>query len=117
MERRLNRRIIGREMLLALLVLALAFLNFGHVSMSSGGEYYRLAPDGWCGGPVLPHAPDHPPCHACRIGSGADLPPAPARLEPVRFVAFVIDYPALAERSVDVPTLDAPSARGPPAPV
>lgn len=107
-------RLVGRETLLALLVLALGFLNFGHASISVGGEYYRLAPDSWCGSPMLPDAPDHSPCHACRIGSGADLPPPPASVEPVVFVATIVDYAALSALSFDAPALNAPSARAPP---
>ena len=86
-------RIVGRETLLALIVLALAFLNFGHSSISIGGEF-RLVPDAWCGDPLLPNSPDHSPCHACRIGSGADLPPAPARAAPVVFAVSLVVYAA-----------------------
>src|SRR4051794_14855873 len=90
MGRRLGR-IVARETLLALLVLALAFLNFGHVSISTAGQF-NLTPDSWCGDPLLPDAPNHSPCHACRIGGGADLPPQPACVEPVIFTLADVAY-------------------------
>jgi hypothetical protein len=102
-----------RETLLALLVVALVFLNFGHVSVTAAGDF-RVTPDSWCGDPLLPDSPEHSPCHACRIGGGADLPPAPAGAEPVSFVAFAVVYAA------PVPTFDLPvharpaQPRGPP---
>jgi hypothetical protein len=82
-----------RETLLALLVVALTFLNYGHVSVSASG-YFQVTPDSWCGDPLLPDSPAHSPCHACRIGSGADLPPAPACIEPVSFVTVPVAYVA-----------------------
>lgn len=94
MDRRLHLgRLIGRETLLALLVLALAFLNFGHVSVSHGGGF-RVVPDAWCGDPLLPDSPEHSPCHACRIGSGADLPPVPGDIAPVLFAVTAVVYAA-----------------------
>ena len=103
-----------RETLLALLVVALVFLNFGHVAVTASGDF-RVTPDSWCGDPLLPDSPDHSPCHACRIGSGADLPPAPAGIEPVNFVALPVAYfaPAVV---FDLPVQARPAQpRGPPA--
>lgn len=80
-----------REALLALLVVALCFLNFGHISVSAAGDL-RVVPDSWCGNPMLPDSPDHSPCHACRIGGGADLPPTPARVAAVFFDAAPVAY-------------------------
>ena len=85
------RSLFARETLLALLVLALAFLNFGHVSISVGGEF-RLVPDSWCGNPLLPDQPAHSPCHACRIGSGTDLPPPAASVAPIVFLVTALAY-------------------------
>ncbi len=86
-----------RETLLALLVVALIFLNFGHVAVTASGDF-RVTPDSWCGDPLLPDSPAHSPCHACRIGGGADLPPAPICIEPVAFEALSVAYadPAVA---------------------
>ena len=46
-----------RETLLALLVVALIFLNFGHVAVTASGDF-RVTPDSWCGDPLLPDSPD-----------------------------------------------------------
>ncbi|MEO7222479.1 MAG: hypothetical protein ABIY37_08400 [Devosia sp.] len=103
-----------RETLVALLVVALTFLNFGHVAVTASGEF-RITPDSWCGDPLLPDSPEHSPCHACRIGSGADLPPPPSCVETVAFVALAVAYvaPALA---FDLPVHARPAQpRGPPA--
>ena len=102
-----------RETLLALLVLALAFLNFGHVAVSASGEF-TITPDSWCGDPLLPDSPDHSPCHACRVGSGADLPPPPAAIEPIAFVATTVAYAAPIV-AVELPLHSRPAQpRGPP---
>jgi hypothetical protein len=83
----------AREIILAAVVVALTFLNYGHVAVSASGDF-RVTPDSWCGDPLLPDSPDHSPCHACRIGSGADLPPPPVCVGPVSFVARPIAYAA-----------------------
>lgn len=82
-----------RETILALLVVALTFLNFGHVTATASGAF-SVTPDSWCGDPLLPDSPAHSPCHACRIGSGADVPPPPLSIEPVSFVTFAVIYAA-----------------------
>jgi hypothetical protein len=66
------------EMLRALLVLALVFLNFAHqpafAAPSAGDVMTVVASQSFCGTPIADD--DGPaPCHACRIGGGADLPP------------------------------------------
>ncbi len=85
-------RPIFRETLLALLVLALAFLNFGHGSLSVGGEYRLTADTSLCGDPLAPAETDHSVCHACRVGNAADLPPPPCVIEPVAFAVEPIVY-------------------------
>jgi hypothetical protein len=106
-------RIAGRDTLLALLVLALVLLNFGHASIGTGGEL-TLTPDSWCNDPLVPISAEHPPCHACRIGSGADLPPASAEGVPACFnVARVVYAAPAAAQAADTLTL-APRPRGPP---
>ena len=82
-----------RETLLALLVLGLVFLNFGHTAASASGEF-RFVADSWCGDPLLPGQRDHAPCHACRIGGGADLPPPAATVLPVIFAVTPVVYAA-----------------------
>ena len=83
----------AREIILAAVVMALTFLNYGHAAVSAASDF-RVTVDSWCGDPLLPDSPDHSPCHACRIGSGADLPPPPAAIEPIAFVATTIAYAA-----------------------
>lgn len=65
------------ETVRALLVLALVFLNFGHqpafAARTPGDVFTIVASQTFCGTPT--DDLDHAPCHACRIGSGADLPP------------------------------------------
>jgi hypothetical protein len=106
-------RIVARETLLALLVLALAFLNFGHASLSVGGEL-TLTPDSWCNDPLVPASPEHSPCHACRTGQAADLPPASAEIVPVCFAAEPVVYAALATPPAFDALALAARPRGPP---
>jgi hypothetical protein len=107
-------RPLVRETLLAVLVIALIFLNFGHVAVTASGDF-RVTPDSWCGDPLLPDSPEHSPCHACRIGNGADLPPPSDCIEPVEFVAFAVTYSAPVV-ALDLPVHARPvQPRGPPA--
>lgn len=67
------------EVLRALCVLALLFLNFAHqpvfAAQSSHDVLSLAASQSFCGTPLADDE-GHAPCHACRIGGGADLPPA-----------------------------------------
>lgn len=102
-----------RETLLALVVIALTFLNFGHVAVSASGDFI-VTPDSWCGDPSLPDSPSHAPCHACRIGSGADVPPPPAAIEPIAFAVTAVVYSAPVA-TIDLPLHSRPAQpRGPP---
>jgi len=104
-----------REALLALLVLAVIFLNFNTASIAVATDTQVTAPaiTSFCG--------DHPPgdcsqivCHACRPNI-ADLPPPPSAVVPVVFVAARVVY------VVDILDIDflppqiAPPTRAPPA--
>ena len=112
----ITRRLMVRETLLALLVLAVVFLNFGHQNFAFAGDGALVtAPGLFCGDPLYPNDAGHMPCHACRIGAGADLPPAPCVAEPVSFTATPVVYAA-----IEVPVLaaafrPAASPRAPPA--
>ncbi len=81
-----------RETLLALLVVALTFLNFGHSSavFAAGGRVVVTA-SSICGDPGTPPDGAHFTCHACRPDIGA-LPPPPSAVEPVCFVATRVAY-------------------------
>ncbi|MDP1730206.1 MAG: hypothetical protein Q8L54_03315 [Devosia sp.] len=78
-----------QDLLRALCVIALVFLNFGHVPLAAGAEA-AAARHGvnFCGDPVDgPAEAKANPCQVCRIGSGADLPPPPCSIEPGRGLA------------------------------
>lgn len=68
------------ETMRALVVLALIFLNFAHqpaIAASPGDVMTLVASQSFCGAPLADDE-EHAPCHACRIGAGADLPPVAA---------------------------------------
>ena len=112
----INRH-IAAELVRAFAVLALVFLSFGHQPTGTLAYEHDVLTAAltasFCG-----DAPDddkgHAPCHACRIGGGADLPPPCEGLIHLPSVA----EPAFAERAA-VPYVvappDIPDARGPPA--
>ena len=87
-------RSISADLLRAVLVLALLALNFAHAGAAPNaarnfaltGQAFVSAAD--CGAPEPMDGAAHAPCHACRIGAAADLPPEPCLSEPVRFVAL-----------------------------
>ena len=92
MTTRRHRWIYLRETLLALAVVALTFLNFGHISVNASGDVL-VTPDSWCGSPVAPGDVAHAPCHACRV-DGAALPPPPVEASPVCFTVTSAAYAA-----------------------
>lgn len=103
-----------REICLAAMVVALTFLSFAHVP-ASAADGFRITPGSWCGDPLAPAPADHAPCHACRIGTGADLPPRPAAIEPVTFIVVPVAYLA-PSRPVGLPVhAQLAQPRGPPA--
>lgn len=94
-------RAMVKDAMRALLVLALVFFNFAHAPVSAAVGYdSELQPyllpttaaaidcgDGHDNGPA------HAPCHACRIGGAADLPPAPGCCPTVSLTAGTVEYP------------------------
>jgi hypothetical protein len=73
------------DMLRALCVLALIFLMLGHKPVlaqdfDQGPTYGVTSLNSFCGG--SPDSIGHAPCHACRLFTGLDLPPAPDCAEP-----------------------------------
>ncbi len=112
----LTVRQTGLEVLRALCVLALIFLSFGHAPVTaaaSGSGVLTAALDmSYCGD--LPDDPRaHAPCHACRIGGSADLPPPCSFATPIAVVATVAygATPVLVEPATSSSPFD---ARGPP---
>lgn len=103
-----------RDTLLALLVLALVALNFGHTSavFAAGGRVVVTATS-VCGDPASPSAGDHFACHACRPAAIA-LPAPPCSVEPVAFVVAPVVYAEQPVRQSVAPYLLAAQPRGPP---
>lgn len=102
-----------RETLLALAVIVLTFLNFGHISVAASSDL-RITPDSWCGDPMAPEGAAHAPCHACRA-DGAALPPPPADATPVCFSVAPVAYDAPLRVTSDPLTQRPIQPRGPPA--
>ena len=106
------------DVLRALCVLALVFLVLGHKPvlaqpLAADAGYAITSLNSFCG-----DAPDgqagHAPCHACRLFTGLDLPPAPACAEPAFRPAVTL---AWAEAPPVVPASPAlPRAHPPRAP-
>jgi len=104
-----------RETLLAALVLALVFLNFGHTGVALGHDGHALvSTTSFCGDPLTPVDSDHAPCHACRIGSGADLPPPPLDAVLVAFATAPVVYGAVHAAPDGTPLLISQRSRAPP---
>ena len=113
--RGLTRQPIVRDALLALLVLGLTFLNFGHTNQAfaAGGRIVATT-SAFCGNPFVPADGDHAPCHACRIGIPVDLPPPPVLVEPVAFIVAPVVYPPAPWHSFRDAQAPPPLPRGPP---
>ncbi|MGN6490158.1 MAG: hypothetical protein ACTHLT_20355 [Devosia sp.] len=105
-----------RDIARALAVLALVFLSYAHQPVSVAAQHATLSAAvtaDFCGG-VPADSQSHAPCHACRIGGGADLPPPCEGLLHLPAVAGPA-FPPLAVAAFVVAPPDIPDARGPPA--
>lgn len=107
------------DLVRAMGVLALLFLNFAHLPpAAAAGLQPTLTASldtSFCGDlPADPAA--HAPCHACRIGAGADLPPAPAAFDRPARTPLVTTYDAATRAIIRRVLLTAASPRGPPLP-
>jgi len=111
----INRH-IAAELVRALAVLALVFLSFGHQPAAALAQDHDVltaaVSANWCGD--APADTSHAPCHACRIGGGADLPPPCGGLVHLPTVAEPA-FPDFAAVAQVVAPPDIPDARGPPA--
>jgi len=111
------RRVLARETLLALIVLALSFLNFGHASLALAANGQVVVTGySFCGNPITPddnHG--HLPCHACRTGGAADLPAAPGAPLPVAFGTAPVIYCDAARALAELSAPIAAQPRAPPA--
>jgi hypothetical protein len=103
-----------RDSVLAVLTLALVFLNFGHSSavFASGGRVV-VTGTSICGDPITPSAGDHFACHACRPNL-ALLPPRQLEVEAVCFAVADVTYAGLAAGHHVNLLPDAGNARAPP---
>jgi len=82
-----------RDTLLALLVVALTFLNLGHSSavFAAAGRVV-VTSHSLCGDSQPVSDGEHFACHACRFGDAAALPPPPAMVAPVVFAVAPVAY-------------------------
>lgn len=106
---------LWHEALLALIVLALAFLNFGHQSavFAAGGRVVITA-HSICGDPgAIPSAGDHFACHGCRPDAVV-VPPQPCAIEPVVFAEAPVVYSAPRTPAPIATIVALPQPRGPP---
>jgi hypothetical protein len=111
-------RTITIELVRALGVLALVFLCFVHapapVSAAPGFDYASVTSASFCGAPDDPGSPGHAPCHACRIFTGLDLPPAPCSAQPAYQAVLAIAYADAPATPDVVALLSRANPRGPP---
>lgn len=106
------------EVTRALMVLAVFLLTLSHQPMAAAptfaGYQASLGTIVNCGFSSAPDALDHTPCHACRIGAAADLPPPPARTEPADLRFETALYAVADPLPQPVTALAAHRSRGPP---
>jgi len=104
-----------RDALLALLVVALTFLNFGHTSavFADGGRVV-VTGHSICGDTQPVNDGEHYACHACRPAA-AMLPPPPAGVEPVCFAVAPVRYAEIVRSPVARQATLSARPRGPPA--
>ena len=112
----IKQRVWVREALLALLVVALTFLNFGHTSavFAAGGRVV-VTSHSTCGDQQTPSDGEHFAGHACRLDQAADLPPTPADAVAVVFAASPVVYADLCVAAADLTFPPVAQPRAPPA--
>ena len=110
----LTKRWMARDALLALLVLALTFLNFGHTSavFAAGGRVV-VTGHSICGEQPAQRDGDHFACHACRPDNVA-LPPPPLGVAPVCFAMSSVRYDDAVDPVARRPIRNIAAPRGPP---
>lgn len=109
-------RHVGPDLARALVVLALVFLSFAHAPVGiafPAGDLLATVDASLCGDAPDSDGKAHAPCHACRLGAAADVPPPCAAPVSAALVATIAYGP--------LPVLDLPAepltrynARGPP---
>ena len=109
-------REIGIELMRALCVLALIFLSFAHAPLATpaaGPDTLTATVDASYCGDQPDDSKAHAPCHACRIGGGADLQPRCGLMLSAALVADVA-YGAMPALSLPAQAQAAYAARAPP---
>lgn len=104
------------EMVRAFAVLALVLLNLSPAApaYARAPGYEASSPVWQCGFADPADHSIHAPCHACRTGGDAVLPPSPSRVEPAGLDRIAIVYlPDFPDRSL-APASSAHRSRGPP---
>ena len=98
-----------------LAVLALVFLNFGHTPLSAAPVEagWSIAFQSICGEAPADGDARQAGCHACRIGTGADLPPAPDCIMALG-TSVPVHYAWVSPRQLLIVGYGLPTARGPP---
>jgi hypothetical protein len=108
--------LLVRDIAKALAVLALVFLSYGHQPIATQQLDHDVltaaVTSSFCGDPLDDNS-THAPCHACRIGAGADVP-APCEGLIHLPMASEPALPALAAVAYVIAPPDIPDARGPP---
>lgn len=106
------------EILRAALLLALFALNFAHAptiaSYDTNVDRAVAATISLCGDIGSTGDGRHAPCHACRLGAAADLPPPPAVPLPCGFFVEPVHYAQLSDPLTAVPQVASYLSRGPP---
>lgn len=103
------------EIVRALVVLALVFLNFAHAPVAfAAGEtgaaaFCGDAPDGGPDGPTVKE-----PCSACRLAGSIALPEAPCAASAIVLAIVAVDYGMAAAPVVPPRPHALAAARGPP---
>jgi hypothetical protein len=119
-EGAMSRQSIAMELVRALCVLVVVFLNFAHqapvLAKPLPTDLLAAASSlSFCGdGEAVPDERGHAPCHACRLGAAADLPPIPAPL-PMPVAVEAVAWGALPVLQLPEHPPGPQSARGPPA--
>lgn len=110
---------IVRDIASALAVLALVFLSYAHqpINIAHALDHDILSASitaDFCG-EQTDEGKAHAPCHACRIGGGADVPAPPCAGIAAPIAVASVTYYGATVRSPIVTTLGSSRPRGPPA--
>lgn len=110
---------IIRDIASALAVLALVFLSYAHQPIDAAHaldhDVLTVAVTADFCGDAPEDGKAHAPCHACRIGGGADLPPPPCAGIAAPIAVASVTYFGATVRSPIIAEYGSSRPRGPPA--